>query len=66
MLKELREAAGLSRLRLAIRAGLHPTTYGKIEKGNHRCNRATAERIAEALGVEPESVFPDYENLRRW
>ena len=55
----MREGAGLSRERLAARAGLSPRTIYNLEHGLAHPRRATAVVLALALGVEPEVLSPD-------
>lgn len=49
--KELREAAGISKAELAKRALLNEKTVRKIEGGTHQPSLTTAMKIAAALGV---------------
>lgn len=52
-----RERLGLTRARLAARADLHPSEYGKFEAGRHKPYPVQVERLAQALGVPAESLF---------
>ncbi len=47
---------GLTQKALAKRAGMTPTTYGKIEKGRHTHTRKL-QHIADVLGVPIELVL---------
>lgn len=49
-LRQRREAAGLSRLEVARRSRIAPTTYGRIERGDERPYDVWKARIAQALG----------------
>ena len=50
-LRELREAATLTRNALAVRAGISPILVHRLEDGAHGCTWTTACRLADALGV---------------
>lgn len=54
-IKELRRAKGWSQIKLAIEAGVSPTTISKLERGSE-CNLTTKRAIADALGVSPNDV----------
>jgi transcriptional regulator with XRE-family HTH domain len=51
-LRELREAAGLTQVQLAERAGLHLHGLTKLEQGDRAPSWSTVLALAEALGVE--------------
>ena len=51
MLREKREAAGMSRHTLAERVGMDASHIYRIEKGGRRPSRESALALAEALGV---------------
>ena len=55
-LRELREAAGLSRPELAARAGTTRSHLRKLEAGDHAPRPEMATRLAAALGVD-EAAF---------
>ena len=57
-LRELREAAGLSRDELASRAGTNRGHIRKLEAGTHAPRPEMVERLATALGVEPDDLVP--------
>lgn len=52
-LKELRKQKGYSRKELATKADLSPITIEKYEQGSREPTVEYAERLAEALNVEP-------------
>ena len=57
-LKHLRINAGLSVVELASRAKAASSTIYAIEEGrSKRLHKATIDRLAEALGVEPEELI---------
>src|SRR5215211_620395 len=51
-MRQLREEKGLSQARAAVRAGLDPSTWNRLEQGKGNPNLKTLERVATALGVE--------------
>ncbi|MEO9043403.1 MAG: helix-turn-helix transcriptional regulator [Candidatus Dormibacter sp.] len=57
-LQELREAAGLSRPELAIRAGITRGYLRKLEAGDHAPKAEMAAKLAAALGVEVAAFSP--------
>jgi transcriptional regulator with XRE-family HTH domain len=65
LLRKAREEAGLSQRALAIKAGVQSCRLCAWEYGE-RCTQSTAMRLASALGVDVRSIFPDFDNLRRW
>ena len=50
----LRLRTGFRRPQVATRAGINPKTLERIERGVRWSQAVTLERIAEALGVDPE------------
>ncbi len=50
-LKRLREASGLSQVKLAARADLNPATVNQIERGMRDASPGTLRKLADALGV---------------
>jgi transcriptional regulator with XRE-family HTH domain len=50
-LKRLREAAGISQVELAGRAGLHTYSIAKFEQGQREPSLESAQALAKALGV---------------
>jgi transcriptional regulator with XRE-family HTH domain len=70
LLREYREAAGLSQAELADRAGIHRRTVIKIERGEREPHWPTAVALAGALGKKitdflPEEVEPPAKGKRR-
>jgi DNA-binding XRE family transcriptional regulator len=63
--RQLRVCKGLTQTHVAIEAGISPSKLGHIERGL-KCNQPTARKIAAALNEKPESIFPDFSNLRSW
>lgn len=51
VLRERREAAGISQEELADRAGLHRTYVSLIERGKRTASIEVVRRVASALGV---------------
>jgi transcriptional regulator with XRE-family HTH domain len=54
VLKRLREAADLSQMDLAVKAGLNLFTIAKLEQGKRDPTWETVQALAEALGVSCE------------
>jgi transcriptional regulator with XRE-family HTH domain len=57
-LRRLRKVKGLSQAKLAVMAGLDPSTVSQIETGARRANTRTLERLAAVLGTEVADLFP--------
>jgi transcriptional regulator with XRE-family HTH domain len=55
VLKRLREAADLSQMDLAVKAGLNLFTVAKLEQGQREPTWATAQALAAALRVSCEA-----------
>jgi transcriptional regulator with XRE-family HTH domain len=51
-LRELRTAAGVTQLDLAVRAHIQPSTIARLERGAVHPTWATVLALAKALGVE--------------
>ena len=66
--RELREEAGVSQVRLAVAAGMDPATLNRLEMGKASPNLKTLERLADALGVEVRDFFPKAKavSLTQW
>jgi transcriptional regulator with XRE-family HTH domain len=58
-LRELRRARGLSVMALAVGARCSATTITAIELYGYLPRRETRARVAEALGVEPNDLWPN-------
>ncbi|WFB34916.1 helix-turn-helix transcriptional regulator [Kiritimatiellota bacterium B12222] len=66
-IKKERIRLGLSQELLAVKAGMNPSTYGRLERcGGKQVNQDTARKLAEALEVDVEELFPEFHNLRSW
>jgi HTH-type transcriptional regulator/antitoxin HipB len=59
MVRELREARGLSQRELAERMGTTQSVVGRLEAGGSRPTIVTLERVADALGLRLEVRFQD-------
>jgi transcriptional regulator with XRE-family HTH domain len=57
MVRELREARGLSQRALAGRMGTTQSVVGRLEAGGSRPTIVTLDRVASALGVRMEVRF---------
>jgi len=56
-LRKLRRAAGLSQAKLAALIGVTQATISYIETGARRLTEPTADRLAQALGLEPAEMI---------
>jgi transcriptional regulator with XRE-family HTH domain len=63
--KKLRLSKGFTQTQIAIAAGITPSKLGHIERGL-KCNQPTAKKLAAALNEKPETVFPNFSQLRGW
>lgn len=62
-LRKMRLRTGESMSALALRAGLEPALLSLVERGKRPCRR-TADKLAAALNVEPERLWPNYRTFR--
>jgi len=58
-LKSRRMARGMTALQLALAAGSNETRIFALERGRCNPSHVEAEAIGRALGVKPETVFPE-------
>lgn len=58
--RRMRKDLGLSQEALAGKAGLHRTYVGAVERGERNITLVSANRIAEALGVNLSELIKDY------
>lgn len=65
VLRELRRKSGESMSAFALRAGIEPALLSLVERGK-RPSKRNAERIASALSVKPERIWPDFDSFREW
>lgn len=61
VVKEHRENQKLSRAALAMKAGLHQTYIGLLERGERSPNLDTANAIAKALGMSLAEIIRESE-----
>lgn len=64
-IRRIRLGLGVSMTELALRADVGPSTLSLVERGK-RPSRRTAEKIAKALGIAPETLWEDFNALRRY
>ena len=57
-LKEVRLEKGMTQADIAEKAGLHPNSYAKIERGEATPSLETLEKIAKALSVRSSDLLP--------
>ncbi len=56
-LARCRKQAGLSQEELAVRASLHRTAVGQLERGERVARTDTLVKLAGALGIEPGELL---------
>jgi transcriptional regulator with XRE-family HTH domain len=61
VVRQLREASGLSQEELAAEAGLHRTYISLVERGRRNITVDALSQIAEALGVYPSRLIAEAE-----
>jgi len=59
VLRQLREARGITRQRLAEEAGVAVATLARVECGQVEPTRATRAVIAGALGLDPAAIWSE-------
>lgn len=57
-IRRRRLALHMSQDELAALIGVHQSSVGRWEKGEHELRRNRREQIAEALRAEPDALFP--------
>ena len=57
-IKLLRLKNNMTQSELAIKAGLNPNSYAKIERGERSPSVKTIEKLAKVLGVKSSDIFP--------
>ena len=57
---EIRRTRQQSQAKLASAARVHPNTVGKLERGEMVPTISLARRVAAALGVTVDEVWPDH------
>jgi transcriptional regulator with XRE-family HTH domain len=64
VLRERREAAGISQEQLADRAGLHRTYVSLIERGRRTASIEVVRKLAKALGASMTELIEATEKRR--
>jgi transcriptional regulator with XRE-family HTH domain len=64
-LRRLRKQRGLTQAKLAVQAGLDPSSLSQIETGARQPNTRTLEKLAGVLGVEVVDLFPKAQGAPR-
>lgn len=59
LLKLIRLQRGLSQMQLCLLTGIHPSTLSRIENGQMYPYPGWRKRIAEALNMREEEIFPE-------
>jgi transcriptional regulator with XRE-family HTH domain len=57
-LRRLRDGSGLTQAELAERAGIHPNTMARMERGEHEPAWPLVLALARALGVTADAFMP--------
>jgi DNA-binding XRE family transcriptional regulator len=65
-LRELRRAQNLSQWGLAVNVGTSTATLSAVERWGYRPGAALCERIAAALGVSINDIWPEGEAQSAW
>jgi transcriptional regulator with XRE-family HTH domain len=60
-LRQLRRAQGLPLYGLAVKASVSPTIVSMIERFDYMPGEPVRLRLAGALGVQPQLIWPDEE-----
>ena len=56
-LRQTRRARGLSQMRLAVKADIHISYLGRLERGESAPSIETVANVANALGVSPADLL---------
>ena len=64
-LREFRVKADMSQIELSKETGVAQATISNIESGNRTPSYLTRQRLAKALGVPVEEIFPNDGNLSK-
>jgi transcriptional regulator with XRE-family HTH domain len=57
LVRRLRQEAGMSQEKFALRCGLHRTYMGQIERGEKTVTIETANKLAQGLGLSLSELF---------
>lgn len=63
-MRELRAREGISQDGLARSADIHPTSIGRLERGNREPRLTTILKLADGLGVEPGELVNRLDHKR--
>jgi len=55
--KDARHNKGLTQVEVAQKAGLHPNTYAKIERGVAKPAPSSIKKLARALDIDSSKIF---------
>jgi transcriptional regulator with XRE-family HTH domain len=55
--EEARHNKGLTQVEVAKKAGLHPNTYAKIERGISKPAPSSIKKLARALDINSSKIF---------
>lgn len=54
---EARKKKGLTQVEVAEKAGIHPNTYAKIERGINKPSPESIKALVKVLGIDPSKVL---------
>jgi transcriptional regulator with XRE-family HTH domain len=54
---EAREKKGLTQVEVADRAGIHPNTYAKIERGINKPSPESIKKLVKVLNIDSSKVL---------
>ena len=58
-IRKLRQEKGFSQESFALKAQIHRTYIGGIERGERNPTLTSIVKIAQALSIEPETIFEE-------
>lgn len=56
ILKEARNLKGLTQVEVADKAGIHPNTYAKIERGENMPSPDSIKKLLKVLDIEASKI----------
>jgi transcriptional regulator with XRE-family HTH domain len=56
ILKEARNLKGLTQVEVADKAGIHPNTYAKIERGENMPSPESIKKLLKVLDIEASKI----------
>lgn len=56
ILREARLDKDLTQVEVATKAGIHPNTYAKIERGENKPSSESIKKLIKVLGIESSKI----------